>query len=103
MRGVGSSRLYGRGRGHLPSRCHGGAGVQGRVQSFWVPVADKHSTMQHNLQLETGGGTGHGLLLQSAFGEATCLAARLPAAGSSPMRNQAGSSRATSSRAAFAC
>lgn len=89
--------------GISPPAATAGAGVQGRGQSFWVPVADKHGTMQHNLQLETGGGAGHGLLLQSAFGEATGLVACLPAAGSSPLRIQAGSSWATSSQAAFAC
>lgn len=44
-----------KGREHLLSHCHSRDRVQICMKSFFSSIPDKHSTMQHNLQLEVGG------------------------------------------------
>lgn len=57
-----------KGREHLLSHCHSRDRVQICIKSFFSFIPDKHSTMQHNLQLEVGGEAGYGLLLQLLLG-----------------------------------
>lgn len=44
-----------KGREHLLSHCHSTDRVQICIKSFFSSIPDKHSTMQHNLQLGVGG------------------------------------------------